>query len=343
MRRPWLAAVLWTCVGVLVPVLVMAIAINVSPWPGALLIRVVFSDNAAKVTKALEKHEPDQPVTAIRNERYRQDDGDALLDVYFPESAAESGARRPVIIWTHGGAWLSGSKDNSAQYFKILAGKGFTVVAPNYSLAPEATYPTPVRQLNAAFAYVVHNAERFHADPDNVVLAGDSAGSQLSSQMAAIVTNPDYAAEVGIEPSLTPEQLKGVVLFCGIYKMKGLTTPWQSLSKIVGWGADVTVWAYSGTRDFADPVIRQMSPFYHVTENYPPTFISGGNADPLTNVQSKPLAERLQDLGVPVGTLFYPTDHQPKLEHEYQFTLNADGEAALTAAVNFVAKQTAPK
>jgi acetyl esterase len=181
------------------------------------------------------------------------------------------------------------------------------------------------------------NASHFHADTNKIVLAGDSAGSQLSSQLAALITNSNYAAEVGISPALTPAQLRGVVLFCGIYKMEGLAQPDPTLPKIVGWGDDVSVWAYSGTKDFSDPVIRQMSPYYHVTKDFPPVFISGGNADPLTDAQSKPLADKLHSLGTNVETLFYPADHQPGLPHEYQFNLDTkDGQTAFERTVEFV-------
>jgi len=194
--------------------------------------------------------------------------------------------------------------------------------------------------LNDAHAYINENSQRFHADMDNVFLAGDSAGSQLSAQLATIVTNPEYAKQMNMQPSLKSAQLKGVILNCGIYKMDGLTQPDPTLPKIVGWGNDVSVWALTGTRDFSDPVIKQMSPQYHVTEDFPPTFITGGNADPLTDAQSKPFAEKLQSMNVDVTTLFYAKDHQPALAHEYQFDLgNSDGRKALTQIMDFVKQQ----
>jgi acetyl esterase/lipase len=155
--------------------------------------------------------------------------------------------------------------------------------------------------------------------------------------MAAIITNPTYAAAMKIEPALKAEQLKGVMLNCGIYKMEGLTQPSPELPKIVGWGDDVSVWAYSGTRDFSDPVIKQMSPFYHVTDAFPPTFITGGNSDPLTDAQSKPFANELESMGVEVTRLFYDANYQPSLPHEYQFNLdNEAGKNALKQMIAFM-------
>lgn len=331
-------AFLWT-VGVIVGLIaIILIAFRVSPWPGALLIRAVFSENDVKVLSALQKHTPATPVTQIANQQYRAADKDAFLDVYFPQGTS---SRLPTIIWTHGGAWVSGDKANAAPYFELLAAQGFTVVVPDYSLAPEHTYPKAVHQLNDLYSYVQENADRFHIDPTKFILAGDSAGAQLSSQMAAIITNPAYAAEVGVSPNLEPAQLRGVILFCGIYKMHDLTQPDPTLPKIVGWGTDVSVWAYAGTRDFSDPVITQMSAYYNVTSQFPATYISGGNGDPLTQAQSMPFVQKLQSLGVNVTTLFYPADHQPSLPHEYQFNLdNSDGANALTQIVAFAKART---
>jgi acetyl esterase/lipase len=53
------------------------------------------------------------------------------------------------------------------------------------------------------------NAARFHVDLDRIVLAGDSAGAQITSQIAALVANPAYAAELRLTPSLAPRNCAG--------------------------------------------------------------------------------------------------------------------------------------
>jgi acetyl esterase/lipase len=331
---------LWTA-GVVVGLAVIgSLAFRFSPWPGALIIRAFFSYSGQQRLKAMEAELPNYPVTVLADQQYRKNDKDALLDVYVPDSAAQTNAKLPIIVWTHGGAWLSGDKKDDAPYFKRLASEGFVVVAVNYSLTPGKIYPTAIHQLNDAYAYIETNAVRFSGDPSRFVLAGDSAGAQLSSQMAAIVTNPNYAQEMMIKPMLSSSQLVGVVLFCGIYKMEGLVEPNPTLPKIIGWGDDVSVWALTGTRDKSSPLIRQMSAYYHVTKDFPETFISGGNGDPLTNVQSVPFADELKSLNVNVTTLFYPQNHVPSLPHEYQFTFNADGEHAFTAMTQFLQEKT---
>jgi len=313
---------------------------ELSPVPGALLVRFTFTQNDKQSLAALQKYTPSTPITTFANQQYTPHNHRALLDVYVPKSAEQSDTQLPVVIWTHGGAWVSGDKANVAPYFKLLASKGFVVVSVNYTLAPEKKYPAQIFELNDAHAYVLTNAARFHINPNKFFIAGDSAGSQLTSQMAALITNPMYAKALGITPALSPQQLAGAILFCGIYQMKGLTEADPNLPKLISWGDDQVVWAFSGTRNHDSPIIRQMSPYFYVTKDFPTTFISGGNGDPLTDKQSKPLAQKLNKLGVPVTSLFYAKDHQPSLPHEYQFNLdNTDGQQALAQLVQFLQKE----
>jgi acetyl esterase/lipase len=84
-----------------------------------------------------------------------------------------------------------------------------------------------------------------------------------------------------------------------------------------------------------------MSTIDHVTPAFPPVFIGGGNADPLTEAHSRPFAARLRELGVAVSTLFYDADHRPPLGHEYQFDLDlAEGREALASTLDFLRAHT---
>jgi acetyl esterase/lipase len=203
----------------------------------------------------------------------------------------------------------------------VLAARGFAVVAVEYTRAPSATYPTALHQLDDALAHVRQHAARFRLDPDRIVLAGDSAGAQIASQYAAALDDPAYAARAGLTPTLPREALKGMLLYCGIYDF----ARYFGAPGIIGYGTRVATWAYTGnkgTSNDANPALADMSSLDHVTAAFPPAFISGGNGDPLTDLQSKPFAARLQDLGVDVTTHVFPDDHDPALPHEYQFNLD---------------------
>jgi len=193
-------------------------------------------------------------------------------------------------------------------------------------------------QLNDALAFLVAHADEYRIDPDRIVIAGDSAGSQYTSQLATTITSPVYAEKVGLTPALSPDQLRAVILTCGIYDVSGI----PDAPGLGGWGFRVSLWAYLGTKNWSNtPGGELMSTLDDVTADFPTTWITGGNGDPLTATQSIPLAEKLSSLGVDVTTVFYPDDHVPSLPHEYQFHLDdADAQAALTSMEAFLGKVT---
>ena len=314
---------------------VAAVAVSVlTPWPAALLIRAVFEQDGAKTVTEMQGHVPDVPLDSTLD----VDTGiaGAAIDVFSP--AGTEGAL-PTVVWIHGGAWISGNKQTVRPYVQILAAQGYTAVAVDYSVSPEVQYPVALEQLNATLGYLVENADELRIDPARIVLAGDSAGANLASQLAALTTNPAAAADLGIEPALRPEQLRGVVLNCGIYDVDVMA----SAPGIGGWGFGIALWAYLGDRDWSGTKgATEMSTLDWVTADFPATWISGGNGDPLTASQSKPLAERLNGLGVPVTELFYPDDLEPQLGHEYQFHLDlAAARAALDSTIAFLGEVTA--
>jgi acetyl esterase len=336
MRKKWL----WRTLAVLAGLVVVTVLVfTVSPWPSALIIRQVFQDGAKKTAAIMAPFAPTSGVDSVLDVQYATGSTQPYvkasdftqLDVFYPTGTT---TQLGTVIWTHGGAWVSGNKATDRSYFEILASKGYTVVGLNYTYGPEATYPTAVFELNQAHQFLLENAEKFHIDPNAIVLAGDSAGAQLTSQLATLITSPAYAQQMDFTPALSPEQLEGVVLNCGVYQVDSLLGG----KGILGWGDTISLWSYTGDRDLTNsPAVAEMSTVNFVTADFPVTYISGGNADPLTEGNSKPFAAKLQSLGVNVTELFWPADYTPALPHEYQFKLNLDAaQTALTQTLAFL-------
>jgi len=307
---------------------------GVSPWPSALYVRRAMDQGGVEIAQALEKHVP-AGIVARRNEQYSENDPDAYLDVFSPSQADKA---LPAIVWVHGGGWLAGSKDHIANYLMVLAARGYATVGVNYALSPEKTYPTPVKQLNAALGYIASNAARLHVDPSRFFLAGDSSGAQIAAQMAAIISEPSYAKVMDIAPSIDRAQLRGIILYCGLYD--GVALRGAKLS----WTLKTQLWAYFGTRDaLNDRRLEEFSVAQHLTSRFPPMFISVGNADWLTP-QSLRFAEAASTLGVAVDRLFFAADHTPPLGHEFQFDLDADSSRlALERSIKFLEDRKFPE
>lgn len=311
-------------------------AFMLSPRPGAWVVKTLFDMDNASLQAAMEPSRRTD-VTAINDIPYREGDPDALMDVYFPANTA-AGDRLPTLVWTHGGAWIQGSRKYYAPFFQSYANRGFTVVAVGYTLAPNKQYPTPVLQLNDALRYIDRNADRLHVDRSSIFMAGDSAGAQITSQVATLVTSPEYAARMKVEPGIRADQLRGAILHCGFYDIaKFAQSAEVTPVRFLRFGMGAMLWAYTGSKEPSAEMLDEMSAFNHATATYPPVFISGGNGDPLTDAYSKPFAEKLSGMGVPVTTLFFPAEHEPKLAHEYQFRLDQpDAKRAFDETVAFM-------
>ena len=308
----------------------------ISPWPAALLVRNVFTASGAKLAAALDKHAP-ATVLGLIDERYGADP-DMLLDVFRPASATTP---LPLVVWVHGGGFIGGSKEELAGYFKLLASHGFAVAAPRYSLAPGHRYPTPLRQLMQALQYLQANAGRLVIDPDRIAIAGDSAGAHIAAQAGALVTTPGYADAVGITPTVTSAQLRGLVLVCGPYDLQLARHPSSPAGHLF---MQIALQAYSGKRRFLDdPAFAAWSITDNVSPAFPPALITVGNADPL-RPHSELLVRELRTHGAEAETLFFPASHQPPLDHEYQFDLDTDaGQLFLDRMLTFLRQRlTAP-
>ena len=294
-------------------------ALELSPWPAALVYRWFMDRGGERLNRALAKHVP----AGIATRR------EPLLDVHFPESTVRP---LPTIVWVHGGGFLAGSRGQVANYLRILAARGYTTVGVDYSLAPASQYPTALREINEALAYLMQNAERLNVDRQRLFLAGDSAGAQLAAQLANAISEPSYAKAVGVAPSIGRPQLRGAILHCGLYDLE-----LARFQGVFGHFMRTIVWSYSGSRKFGKEArLPEFSIPRHVTAEFPPTFISVGNGDALVP-HSRVLAEALARQGVTVDALFFPDDLRPKLPHEYQFHLDTEaGREALERTVRFL-------
>ena len=127
-------------------------------------------------------------------------DPDAFLDVFtLPRSRTP--IRRCPPLWLHGGAWVAG-KRRIASYLKVLAGRGYALVGVNYSLAPDKTYPIPLRQANACLSRSECRNACTSTPQDS-----SSPAIQLG-ELTATVSIPAYAKQVGIQPSVDRPQLR---------------------------------------------------------------------------------------------------------------------------------------
>lgn len=115
-------------------------------------------------------------------------------------TSSKTAAKKPVIVWIHGGAFISGSGSCPIYDGENMAKKGVVFVTINYRLGalgflahPELTKESPTHSSGnyafldqiAALQWVKKNIAAFGGDPNRVTIAGQSAGSFSVNALAA--------------------------------------------------------------------------------------------------------------------------------------------------------------
>ncbi|MCA8986380.1 MAG: alpha/beta hydrolase [Planctomycetaceae bacterium] len=138
-------------------------------------------------------------------ERLEMQTVDAVLDDeirirrYLPEGLDNPA---PTVVYFHGGGWVLGDLDSHDQVCRVLARESMSqVIAVDYRRPPENRFPIAPQDCFAALRSIVSRAEELSVCPENLFLAGDSAGGHLAISVALQALETD-----GID-------IRGLVLF----------------------------------------------------------------------------------------------------------------------------------
>lgn len=113
------------------------------------------------------------------------------LDIYVPEVKPEKPL--PLVVWIHGGAWLSGNKERPLGIG--LLKEGFAIASMNYRLSNEATFPAQIEDCKAAIRFLRAKAGDYGIDPSRIGVFGSSAGGHLVALLGVTADKKEW--EVG--------------------------------------------------------------------------------------------------------------------------------------------------
>ena len=213
------------------------------------------------------------------------------MDIYYPKG---TNIPLPVIVSIHGGGWVYGSKEVYQFYCMSLAQRGFTVVNFNYRLAPESKYPAPLKDICQLFFWIGKHKEAYNIDDNAIYIVGDSAGAQLASQFAVMVTNPEYRKLFSFPvPEIT---IRALALNCGVYDIKRNLV--STKGNAVGLGREYFP-------KLTKNVLRQLKVLNYITEAFPPTFVMGSVNDPVSTGNASDIIRKLKENKIPFEESWY--------------------------------------
>ncbi len=230
------------------------------------------------------------------------------------------------LLYLHGGGYFTCSPRTHRSITGAFAIRGLDVFAPEYRLAPEHPFPAAVEDALAAY-----RAMLARTPPENLVIAGDSAGGGLT--LATLLAAKQHSLPM---PG------------CAI-----VFSPWTDLACT---GASLQTNADSESMLYApritegaglylagtDPKHPLASPLYGDLAGLPPLLIQVSEMEILLD-DSTPLAERARAAGVQVEL-----SRWPNMPHVWQAsqTLLPEARQALDEATSFakaaLALQAAP-
>lgn len=203
----------------------------------------------------------------------------------------------PVIFYIHGAGWVFGNAHTHDRLIRELAvGAGAAVVFPNYSLSPEARYPTAIEECYAAADWAARQGGKHGLDGARMAISGDSVGGNMSAAV-----------------TLMAKQRKGPafrhqVLFYPVTDANFQTGSYRRFAEGYFLRRDAMQWFWDQyTTDPAERAQITASPLRATREQLsglPPALIMTAEADVLRD-EGETYAAKLREAGVPVVGVRY--------------------------------------
>lgn len=253
-------------------------------------------DEARRLEDDLFTPEPDtrEDVGSVTEFEIDGDAGPIPLRVYTPDASGP----HPVLVFCHGGGWIMGTLDSADDICRGFCRRaGRVVVSVDYRLAPEHQFPAGLADAITALEWVGANAETIDGAPDDIAVAGTSAGGNLAAGLAR------YSTTAGTAPTVSRQLL--------LYPMLDRDTTRDSYRENADAPflvpADVEWFWSEYLRHDVDAANPYAVPIDGLNlESLPPATIASAGHDPLYS-EADAYAELLQEAGVDVVHNHYPT------------------------------------
>jgi acetyl esterase/lipase len=277
-------------------------------WKLLILVLTLFVCSVSGLAYYLISN--DAPIVSgqvIRNIIYKDE---LELDIYFPTQHVYD--RTPIVVYIHGGAWISGIKEGlNFNRFNEAANQlresGYAIVSINYTLAGsnQSPFPSCIEDAADALMWIQEHALDYNFDLNNVGLFGESAGAHIAMMVA-------YSPMSTETTGFTPMPLRYVVDVYGptqlkaIYKAPVIDTLYEKLAQLPNRARQHLdlpkfIFGFDPRQDSARAwqMMEMYSPYNFLNSSAPPTLMIHGDKDRVVPVdQSIRLQAKLDSLKV---------------------------------------------
>jgi acetyl esterase len=250
--------------------------------------------------------------------------GEVPVRIVRPRDAVTS--LLPAVVYVHGAGWVFGNRHTHDRLIRELAsGARAAVVFPDYSLSPEAKYPTAIEECYAVASWVAAHGIEHGLDPGRMAVAGDSVGGNMAIALTLLAAERHGAA------------FRYQVLFYPVTDARFDTGSYQEYATGYFLRRDAMQWFWDQyTTDPAQRAHATASPLRATVRqlaSLPPTLVITAEADVLRD-EGEAFACRVRQAGVPVTAVrFQGTIHDFVMLNALSGTQAARGAIILATGV----------
>lgn len=200
-------------------------------------------------------------------------------------------ANKPLIVFFHGGGWVIGDLVTHHPYCQALSARtGCSVIAVDYSRAPERPFPAGPDDCLAATQWIAQHTAELAPGSGRLLLAGDSAGANLAA-CTCLDADPDTRQQICGEFLIYPatDHYTG-----GYQSYIEKATGYLLTTRTMQWFWD----RYLGPQGTNTPNAARTMPIHSDNlASLPPTLLVTAENDPLRD-EGAAYADKLRDAGV---------------------------------------------
>lgn len=227
-------------------------------------------------TQSVATSQPTKKDLVLRDVKYGTDKRNTM-NVLIPKGSND---KTPFILFMHGGAWVTGDKNDVAIVQLALGGAGIASASINYRYASDSVhYPELMSDVNSAVNYIVDHGKDWNVNTNKMAIGGISAGAHM-----ALLYGYQYDKGNHISSIISmagPTDLTNVDFLNGATLLKLI----DGANKMVG-----------ATYEFGKPVPSQFktaSPIQYV-KNVPTLIIHGTGDIVVPYAQAELLSDKLK-------------------------------------------------
>ncbi|GAB5554948.1 MAG: hypothetical protein Sapg2KO_45390 [Saprospiraceae bacterium] len=195
----------------------------------------------------------------------------------------------PAMIYFHGGGYMMGIPEMANVFYEdVLKRRKVAIFSPDYRLSPKDPFPAGFNDCYDVLLWMRDNAKELNIDPNNIIIAGHSAGGGMAAAITLKVRDTKIikpSFQMPIYPMLDHRMITGSS------KMQG-STMWDANINARAWGLYL--------RNIEGNIPAYASP--SLNEDYrgfPPTISFVGDLEPFYD-ENVAYIEALKKASIPV-------------------------------------------